>query len=51
MKVNKLIALVLGSALCIGGLAGFGENNTAAIDKAELEQQIKANLDSYLDNY
>lgn len=55
MKANKLIALVLGIVLCIGALSGCGGNNTAAIDKAELEQQIKTyldeNLDSYLDNY
>ena len=55
MKVSKLLALALGIVLCIGALSGCGGNNTAAIDKAELEQQIKAyldaNLDSYLDNY
>lgn len=55
MKANKLIALVLGIVLCVGALSGCGANNTAAIDKAELEQQIEAyldaNLDNYLDNY
>lgn len=55
MKANKLLALALGIVLCIGALSGCGTNNTAAIDKSELEQQIKAyldaNMDSYLDNY
>lgn len=55
MKINKLAALVLGIVLCIGVLSGCGASNTAAINKAELEQQIKAyldaNMDSYLDKY
>lgn len=51
MKVNKLIALALGIVLCIGALSGCGANNTAAIDKAELEQQIKAYLDANMENY
>ena len=55
MKINKLAALVLGIVLCIGVHSGCGASNTAAINKAELEQQIKAyldaNMDSYLDKY
>lgn len=55
MKIKKFVALMLGIVLCIVALSGCGANNTAVIDKAELEQQIKAyldaNLDSYLDNY
>ena len=50
MKISKLATLVTGIVLCIGVLSGCGANNTAAIDKTELEQQIKANLDSYLDS-
>jgi thiol-disulfide isomerase/thioredoxin len=50
MKVNKLIALALGIVLCIGALSGCGANN-ATIDKAELEQQIKAYLDANMENY
>ena len=51
MRISKLAALAMGIVLCIGALSGCGTNNTAAIDKAELEQQIKAYLDANMDSY
>lgn len=50
MKNSKLIALAMGIVLSIGVLSGRGASN-AAIDKAELEQQIKAYLDANMENY